>query len=363
MQRFGRWRWVVALLLALCMPASAWAQDDDAAGGESAEATPAGEKSDEGDEEAEQDAALAQSLGMVVETDRAWQVNASTSMSVGIGAFVADENARRTRVRWGFNFGGNYQIPVIDVNASVGTGFSQWLSRGGGFNEPQEFRWSDTSISFFRPIYTIPVLEVMMMGTLNFTIPTSRASLNSGLITTINPSLVLIRSFGPVTFIYALDYSHNFHTHTSVTYDPSEVDILSRSNGAESIAGDAVAAGGILNEIALYNVFGTNFRFSDFVFALRFGFGDFWTYDNGTISESDQFTSDYADVGRGHSQITFGTVRLSYMPIRNFTTTLSLSSQQPWKTADNKSFRFPFFDFESTANNFTTVALSFSGLY
>ena len=75
------------------------------------------------------------------------------------------------------------------------------------------------------------------------------------------------------------------------------------------------------------------------------------------------FTNANADVGRGHFQLTSGAIRLSYVASQYFMATISLSSQQPWKTADNKSYRFPFFDFESTANNFTFIGTSISGFY
>ena len=370
MSEARKYSWFIVLLVILCVcPVNVWAQDetkteeagDEPRGGDEVSAEDGGSEDD--GEKTSEDQALARSLGMNAAEDKAWQLVASTGLSVGIGAFVADPNARRTRVRYNASFGLNYNIPFIDTTVSIGTGFSQWLSRGGGQNEPQEFRWSDSSLSFFRPIYSIPVLDIFMIGSLGFGIPTSRMSQQSDLITRITPSLTFIRRFGPLTLIYDITYAHNFHKYTSTTYDPSDVDILSRQGGAEDIAGDVIAAGGVLTERSLFNTFGVNFGFSGFLLAVRFGFGDFWGYDNNTVTELDEYTSPYADVGRGHSQISFGTLRLSYMASQHFIASLWVTSQQPWKTADNSGFRFPFFDFESPANNFTYLGTTITGFY
>jgi hypothetical protein len=77
-----------------------------------------------------------------------------------------------------------------------------------------------------------------------------------------------------------------------------------------------------------------------------------WTYLN---IPKDQFSAPDAKAGRGQRDRTFGVIDLTYQPWENFGFSLGLSSAQPAKTADNKSFRFPFFDFSSEGNNFTTV--------
>lgn len=310
--------------------------------------------------------AQAQAAGLPTNVDRAWQLSLSSSLGVGSGAFVDDANARRTRVRFGLDFGGSYTIPSTQLNISVSTGFTQWLSRGGSpfdQQEPQLFRWSDSSISFFHPIYAFD-FGLRIMGSLTFVIPTSTASQQANLYTTINPTLIVTQRFGDFTLLYILDYSHNFNKYTSMVYDPTEVDILSRNSGVEQVNDGLVAAGGVLYETSLFNAFGINYGFLDsFLFSVRFGFSDSWTYDNGTITQADEFTSPYADSSRGHFQSSFGVLRFTYNPSANLSASLAMVTQQPWKTRDNQGFRFPFFDFESPASNFTNYNLTVTAFY
>lgn len=75
----------------------------------------------------------------------------------------------------------------------------------------------------------------------------------------------------------------------------------------------------------------------------------------------DQFTSTHA-VSRGQVDSTWGLLSVGYDINDHFGLSLGLSSSQPAKTADNKGYRFPFFDFQSGnyANN-TQVFASVAG--
>jgi hypothetical protein len=377
------WLWVLAVGVMLC-PFGAWAQDSSGSTTPATTTTPAsgdssaqpadGEVSSDdaaAAEEAEKaknakKLAEAQASGLPTNVERAWQLSASSTLGVGSGSFASDDNARRTRVRWGLDFGGSYTIPVIDVTASISTGFTQWLSRGAGpgdQQEPQLFRWNDTTVSFFRPIYGFD-FGLRIMGSLTFTIPTSRSSNQSDLYTTINPTLIILQKFGALGFIGFIDYSQNFNKYTSTTYDPNDVNILSRAGGAERLDSSTIAAPGVLTQSTLFYAAGVNYSFLDkFLFAVRFGGIDFWSYDNGTITNADEFTSQYADSARGHGQLSFAALRLTYNPTANMSAGISLTTQQPWKTRDNKSIRFPFFDFESPSNNFSFMNFTVSGFY
>jgi len=179
--------------------------------------------------------------------------------------------------------------------------------------------------------------------------------------TAVPPRSLFIKSFGPMTLIYFVRWRQNFHRFTSSTYDPTEVDVLSRTGGNEVVDNDAVADGGVLPNFSLTNAVILNYSFlGSFLVSVVFGFADTWTYN---VTPGDELTSEFADAGRGHRQISFGTVSVTYNPVPNLSTTLSLDSAQPWKASDNSGFRFPFFAFESTANNFPTLTLSISGFY
>jgi len=295
---------------------------------------------------------------------KSWSVGANTSISVGIGSFIPQDEGGKARVRWTMGFSGSYKIPVIDVGIGARTSFSQWLTRGGGSQEPQEFRFGDIGLNLSRAIYTIPVVNINISGAVGFTIPTSTFSRNTDLYTTIAPSLSFAWQLGGLKLSYSFGYHHNFHEATSTTYDPSDVDILSRQGGNEILSPGQVAAGGVLGELGISNAFNISYSFLEsFSVALGFSFSDQWSYDNGTITQDDEFVAENADVGRVHNQATSGSLRFSYAPIDYLSMSLSLSSSQPWKTADNQGFRFPFFDFESPQNNFTYLGFGLAGSY
>lgn len=293
--------------------------------------------------------------------DKGWGVGALASFDIGIGAFTKNEYARRIRSRFAFSVFGNYVIPVIDVDIHADTGFSQWMSKAGGSNGKHEFRWADSSIGLGREIwsYKSGVHSLSFDFSLDFVIPTSKISLNEKLYTTIVPNLSFSYSLDKFNFFYRIQYAHSFNKYTSTSLNSSEVDVLSRSTGVELLGSNQVAIDGILTEIELVNEFKLSYRFiKQLSLTVGFGFLDVWTYDNGTISAEDEFTNPNARVGRGHDQRSLGSIALHYAPIKYMGINLSLVSTQPWKTADNKSVRFPWFDTVSPSKNYTKIMLS-----
>ncbi|MCL2326126.1 MAG: hypothetical protein FWC40_06505 [Proteobacteria bacterium] len=339
---------------ALALPVSVWAQGvsdaSDVVLEEANSSTVASNADDEAGEKA----------------DKRWKVGATAGFDLGLGAFVSHEYARRVRSRFTMSVNGSYKIPVIDVTVSASTGFSQWMSKAGGSNGIYEFRWSDSDLSLSRKIwgYKSGDFAFNLAGGLGFTLPTSKASLQSDLYTSIVPSLSASVSLAKFSLSYSIAYSHSFHKYTSMTLNPSDVDVLSRSTGIELIGSNAIAIDGVLTEIALANQFVFGYSFLDnLALSVGLGFMDAWSYDNGTITKDDEYVSENAKVGRGHKQYSMGTVTLSYLPIEYLTLSLSMVSMQPWKTADNKTLRFPWFDTVSPAKNYTTFLFTASFKY
>ncbi|MBQ1926772.1 MAG: hypothetical protein II767_10070 [Proteobacteria bacterium] len=288
--------------------------------------------------------------------DKSWTIGATLGFDLGLGAFTKHEYAKRIRSRFKFSVVGSYTIPVIDVDIYAQTGFSQWMSKAGGSNGQYEFRWADSEVGLTRNIWSYKSgdFKLSFDAALAFTLPTSTASINTKLYTTIAPSLSASFTLDKFTFAYAITYGHNFHKFTSTTLDPSEVDVLSRSTGEELLGEHAIAIEGVLTEIELANQFAINYQFiKQFGMTVGLAIADGWTYDNGTITKDDEFVSPYAKVGRGHSQYSSGSLTFTYVPIKYVALALSMVSTQPWKTADNKTLRFPWFDTVSPSKNFT----------
>ena len=300
------------------------------------------------------------------EDEKSWSVGATATFDLGLGAFTKHEYARKIRSRFALELSGSYTIPVIDVAVHAETGFSQWMSKAGGSNGKYEFRWADSNIGFSRNIweYKSGIFSVSFDADLSFLLPTSTASINAKLYTTIAPTLSAKIKFWKLSFLYSITYGHSFHRYTSTTLDPSDVDILSRSAGNELIGRHNIATGGVLTEIELMNNFVIGIDFlKEFSMNIGFGFMDSWTYDNGTITARDEFTSPNAKVGRGHSQLSAGGLAFIYRPIKYLSLSLAMNTTQPWKTADNKTYRFPWFDTVSPSKNYTKFLFAASFNY
>lgn len=294
--------------------------------------------------------------------DKSWGVSSTIGFDLGLGAFTKDEHARKVRSRFTMAIGGYYTIPVIDTDVFLETGFSQWMSKAGGSNGQYEFRWSDTTLGFSREIWSYKSgdFSVAFDASLSFVLPTSKASINSSLYTSILPSLGASIKFWRISLAYGITYGYNAHKYTSVTMDPNEIDVLSRSTGNEIIDSHNIAIGGVLAEHDLANNFVISIDCIKKILALSIGFGfaDSWTYDNGTITSDDEYVGEHAKVGRGHSQYSQGSLVLSYTPVKYATVSFGMISTQPWKTADNKTIRFPWFDTVSPSKNYTKFVLS-----
>jgi len=363
----------IALGALFCLPAGAMAQDGDdssATDNQSIEnnndVQPASDADNTADTaKADSDDKKSDDKADDEEDDKSWGVSAGITFDLGLGAFTKHEYARRVRSRMGVELSGYYTIPVIDVDISLTTGFSQWLSEGGDSNGKHAFRWADSSINLSRDIWSYST--TIMQNTkfafnlafdLGFTLPTSQASITSKLYTQIVPTLQAAVKFDRLSFAYTISYSHSFNKYTSLTMDPDEVDVLSRHAGVELVGSSDIAQDGVLTEIELANQFMIGVSILDNLsLNVGLGFVDAWTYDNGTITKDDEYTSEYAHVGRGHQQISQGVISLGYKPADWVGLNFSMVSTQPWKTADNKTLRFPWFDTVSPSKNFTKFVI------
>lgn len=292
--------------------------------------------------------------------EKSWGLAADLTFDLGIGAFVENEYARRIRSKFGVLLSGYYTIPVIDTNIDLSTGFSLWMSKAGGTNGKNEFRWADSYIGFSRELYSYKGEDTkfMLNAALGFVLPTSKASWTTNLYTGIVPQLGIAFKLAQFGISYNVSYTHNFNKYTSASVNPNEVDALARAAGNELLSASNIAIDGVLTEMELVNSFTISYDILDnLTFALGLAFADYWTYDNKTITRDDDLVNPNAKVGRGHGQMSAGSISLAYSPWEYTTLTLFLKSEQPWKQLDNKEMRFPWFDFTSTAKNYTKFGL------
>lgn len=122
--------------------------------------------------------------------------------------------------------------------------------------------------------------------------------------------------------------------------------ILSRQSAVED--GSAGSGGRLNDNWALSSSANIGWQFtSDLSAAVSFGIYNYFRF---TVPED---FSDPALSRTGRTDLTSGSVEVSYRLLEHLALDFGVMSTQPALTADNRSLRFPFYDFISPSNNFT----------
>jgi hypothetical protein len=178
--------------------------------------------------------------------------------------------------------------------------------------------------------------------------------------TAVNATLVR-PFFERLTLALSLTGQKYWHGRKTASVSRDETDVLFRDGGAEDLGPNRVAIGGYNTEYLLSTGGTLQIKILDDLSAnIYYGLNNYWTYDTG---ETDQFSSEFAQGGRGHSQLAIGQLQLSYSVNRYLKIKGGTLSIQPPKTADQNSFRFPFWNFEGAAANYSALQLAVEGRY
>lgn len=356
-----------AFLLGLTLPAAGQAQDaktSDAAATESGQA--------------QVQAKVSSKDAKPSEPERPWSLYLNLSQNLGIGAFVSDSYARNPD--WGYSvaFGGRYILSKLgegDVSVGLGLGFHQSLTQTAyqGGTRPNEFYFHDLNLSFrANRLVTEPVTKIRFSAFASVAFPTSEASLNANRIMSVSAGGTASRTFedvGPGNLLLSLSISARKDFGDVVLVDASSRAICRSPECLTGIAG--------------YNwgfspAFSVSYNWSPFSFGVRLSTSHGYRYNlsntttanvnGGTINGStyEPRRSPFAGDKANYSLMTHGTISASYTLNRYVSFTAGIDSFQPIdiQNADgSRSMRFPFFDFESTADNFTSYFLDVSLSY
>lgn len=322
--------------------------------------------SDEGDDEVVLEDEVAEEEGGSLIAP--FSVNLSISNTVSLGTLFRDKYSVTNYDVLSFGFGVGYATPVDGLNLSLSAGYSKYLSEAGGSVQQREGRWSDMGLGASYGLWSDPDFTgLSLSSSLGFTIPTSEMSRFTNLRTAVRMGLGLSRSFGDLSLSYGISFKKNWHRDTSVVadLDQYDLDVLARDGGLEQLSETQVALDtGVLSSFSLSNSFSVSYGwFEGFRTSISFSFSDSWTYDNGTITANDEFTSENAVVGRGHGQSMSGSISASYAFLDYFSAGISMSTSQQPLTADNQRVRFPFFDLETGNLSATSLSVSLSAAY
>lgn len=294
---------------------------------------------------------------------------------------VGEANNAFDRANLSYGLSGSYQFGDFSTSASIG--LVQWLTAGGGINDAREVRFQDIGLGVGYKGWSIDSIGVNISPSASFTLPTSKLSQISTLILGTSLGVSISKTFfDKLGLSLSIGGGKDFHRFTSPVLDAenlqAEVDeqslqeelqpeaVIYRAGGSEDLGRGLVALSGVNTEWALSFGLGASIPvYEKLRLSASYGLNTAWTY---AFDNEDEFTPDVPNVqtGRGVGQ-GFGTsVTLSY-PITLGDVNLGLSggirTGGAPKTSDNRSFRFPFWNFSGAASNASALSFAVSASY
>ncbi len=296
-----------------------------------------------------------------------------TGLYVGSGSFYA------SGYRNPYASGSLYVRPRFNLGTKVALSLNARIFQLLEFTQPDEptaRRWIplDTWIWLSAGnLYTEKHSRIRLSGQFRVVIPSSYESIYSNLALGMALGFSLSRSFKlprdvGISLSVGSVFTKNFHTQIFRGSGPNDTTGC-RGLSNPSVAGQAAlgelasvadtdTCGGTLNtsfSVVSSGSLGVSWKKLSFgvtllvINAFRYAF------------PKDQLTSVNA-VPRGQADTTWGLISVGYDVNDHFNLALGLSSAQPARTADQKGYRFPFFDFQSGSySNNTQVFVSASG--
>lgn len=356
---------------ALFVPALASAQDQPATAQPAAAPIDIPGTDAPGQAVVEQDIEIAEDE--IEDASKDWGVSVSLGTSVGQGTFASVSNdtefadevdaGDNAFDRWNLALSVSPSYKITDdftVNASFAV--TQGLTSGGGINEPAEFRFQDIGVGFGWSGYSFEGTGLNVSAGLSLTLPTSTLSqasslyLGTGLSGTASWTI-----FDKLSLSYSLGFGKDFHEFTSPVIEDEVAgaeNVIWRAGGSERLGAGLTAIDGVNTEYAISNSFSASFSIiDDLRFSVSYAFVTSWAYD---VFEEDEFTAPVADSGRGVGQFVRTSVGLSYSAPYDIGVSLSANTGVQPKTADNRSYNFPFWNMDGAAANASSIRLGVS---
>ena len=317
--------------------------------------------------------------------DKPWSVTMTLRSMVGQGTFVSVSNDSEFAGdiddgsgafnRWNLVYSITPSYQLGDFNFSLNLSWVQWLTEGGGIrtssvaggaNRAREFRFQDVSGSVGWKSYTSRRFDATVTPSLSFRLPGDALSRNDTFRAEIGGGVSVTRTFlEDLTLTAGISASRWFHEFTSPVVDIETIGVdnaLYRPGEAEDVTPGRFSIGGYNLQYRVSPTMSASLDLpSSFSTSISYGLHNYYTYSG--PDEDDQFSGEHVRAGRGFSQVTATAVAVNYTVNEWVTTTMSLNTLQPPKTNDNKSFRFPFWNFSGPASNYSSISFIVEGTY
>lgn len=286
-------------------------------------------------------------------------VGVKLESTVGQGTFVADPNARNALAVWGASIAPGYR-PTDELLLSAYAKVTQEVTDSDVDTQRQQLLLGDVNLRADYLVGTIPVLDVMVMPGLWLYLPTSPVSQFETLVLGAGARLVMQRRIGEH---FAIDYlgmfRKNFHEYESPVVSAAESaappPTFVRRGGNEDLPGSLVAVGQNNVSHFFYNLLALTWMpHKQWSALIAYGITNSFTYAS---FPRDALSSPYATEGAGQRDSALGVIELGYMPNDRFWFSAGITTIAAPKSEDNQSFRFPFYDFEGQARNYTLFYL------
>ena len=308
--------------------------------------------------------------------DRDWSVSGSLRMRVGQGTFasiandsehadnVHDGSGAFNRVSMGVGINPTYQWGDYEFSGEIG--YSQYLSAGGGSVRPYEGRFQDIELSASREGYTVDAIGVTISPSARVTLPASKSSRAATMIAGTGLSLGFSKTFfDQLTLSYGLGGSRNFHQYTAPVGNIDEIgeeNALYRVDGTEAIeAGRFIMPGRLNTQWGMSHSLSAMVMFGGKVMAMaNYSLSSSWTY---AAAYDDEFSSQYQCETRCSGQMAMGMINVSYILNETMSLSFGMANAQSPKTADQRSYNFPFWNFSGAASNSSSISMGVMGRY
>jgi len=201
---------------------------------------------------------------------------------------------------------------------------------------------------------------IKLGGDLRLYFPTSRESRYASRIGGVSSRLQLSRGLGGFTFVVGSRYVRYLARYSHGVVPPYEEHPGQAPCGGVSVDSGTICGGSARVHTTWIHDFTVGYDITNslsvaaYLFIInRFSYAP---------TEPDELSSEYA-TGENQRDATWGVVDVSYKLNDWLAYSVGVSSYQPAKKADGQSLRFPFWDSESPANNFTTFYMDIEGSF
>lgn len=277
--------------------------------------------------------------------------------TVGLGTFTAYNYSKRYEISLSMR-PRYYILNNLYIQARLDMSFEVTKSSETADTKQHQLLLSDTIISvMWKNFYTIPVAKIAFDGYMDILAPTSLTSRYQDKYLSLRWGFNIKRGWSfahgqRIDLLYGFRFDKHFHKSAFSNITAGSRTIPTSSIRVdEGMLNSALVTGGNNLSFGILNRFNITYTFlKKFYVMLDLMIANSWTYNN---IPQDVLSSEFAKGGRGQRDTLYGTIEFGYEILKYLSVDIGIYTAQPPKTSDGKSFRFPFFDFRSSPNNYT----------